>query len=230
MIPPVPAFAAALGFAIVDDLLALDLLPELARTCDELLAGGPGRRDGLRHPLLRELAASRAVRAVVEPVPGPTCFAHRATVFDKTPAANWPVPWHQDLMVPVAARVDAAGFGPWSQKHGTWWVQPPAATLANLLAVRIDLDGSRPETGCLRVLPGTHLAGVLPPVRIAELQAQVAPVWCAAPAGGAVLMRPLLLHASSRATVAGHRRVVHLEFAAAPLAGGVDWLDRVPAR
>ena len=38
-----------------------------------------------------------------------------------------------------------------------------------------------------------------------------------------MLMRPLLLHASSPAAVPGRRRVVHLEFAAGPLPGGVEW-------
>ncbi len=36
-------------------------------------------------------------------------------------------------------------------------------------------------------------------------------------------MRPLLLHASSPATAPAHRRVVHLEFAPAPLSGGLEW-------
>jgi hypothetical protein len=36
-------------------------------------------------------------------------------------------------------------------------------------------------------------------------------------------MRPLLLHASSPAASPRHRRVVHLEYAAADLAGGLAW-------
>jgi hypothetical protein len=42
-------------------------------------------------------------------------------------------------------------------------------------------------------------------------------------AGGALLMKPLLLHASSPAVVAGHRRVLHLEYARDPLPVGVVW-------
>jgi hypothetical protein len=37
-------------------------------------------------------------------------------------------------------------------------------------------------------------------------------------------MRPLLLHASSPAADPRHRRVIHLEFAAEPLPGGLEWL------
>jgi hypothetical protein len=43
--------------------------------------------------------------------------------------------------------------------------------------------------------------------------------------GGIVLMRPLLLHASSPARAPGHRRVIHLEFAADPLPGSLRWAE-----
>jgi len=42
-----------------------------------------------------------------------------------------------------------------------------------------------------------------------------------------ILMRPLLLHASSAATEPRRRRVVHLEYAAGPLPGGVEWFETV---
>jgi hypothetical protein len=38
-------------------------------------------------------------------------------------------------------------------------------------------------------------------------------------------MRPLLLHASSPAREPVRRRVVHLEYAADPLPGGVEWFE-----
>ncbi len=46
---------------------------------------------------------------------------------------------------------------------------------------------------------------------------------CVLPRGGALLMRPLLLHASSPATGPGHRRVLHIEYASGPLPGGLKW-------
>jgi hypothetical protein len=60
---------------------------------------------------------------------------------------------------------------------------------------------------------------------IADMRERIAEATCTVGAGGVVLMRPLLLHASSPATVAGHRRVIHLEFAAADLPGGLEWHD-----
>ncbi len=41
-------------------------------------------------------------------------------------------------------------------------------------------------------------------------------------------MRPLLLHASSAASVPLHRRVIHLEFAAAMLPLGLEWHESIP--
>jgi len=52
-------------------------------------------------------------------------------------------------------------------------------------------------------------------------------VTCTIPAGGALLMRPLQLHASSRAAVPTHRRIVHFEFAATELPAGLQFVERV---
>ena len=46
------------------------------------------------------------------------------------------------------------------------------------------------------------------------------------PAGGLLLMHPLLLHASSPASQPGHRRVIHLEYAAESLPGQLEWYER----
>ncbi len=50
---------------------------------------------------------------------------------------------------------------------------------------------------------------------------------CAVEQGGTLLMRPLLPHASFPARVPGHRRVVHLDFAANRLPGGLRWSAEV---
>ena len=42
-------------------------------------------------------------------------------------------------------------------------------------------------------------------------------------AGDALLMRPLLLHASGRSTSPRHRRVLHIEYAAFALPQGLHW-------
>jgi hypothetical protein len=67
----------------------------------------------------------------------------------------------------------------------------------------------------LRVLPGTHRLGKLPRARIALLSQATREIICTLSRGAALLMRPLLLHASSPAANPSHRRVVHIEYAAA---------------
>jgi ectoine hydroxylase-related dioxygenase (phytanoyl-CoA dioxygenase family) len=123
----------------------------------------------------------------------------------------------------VKQRIDVAGFGPWSVKAGVRHVQPPVRVLENMLTVRVHLDDCGPDNGPLNVLPGSHAAGVLKAAEIESWRRNQAPMSCVARAGDAVLMRPLLLHASSVALRPGHRRVIHIEFAGTDLPGGLDW-------
>lgn len=206
------------GHAVVADVLEPASLPSLREAFAAWLRDRPGARDGLDQAPVRALLASAGARRLLTAVLGDGAFAYRATLFDKNDGANWLVAWHQDLVVPVRERGDADGFGPWSEKHGVIYVQPPVAALERALAVRFDLDGSDADNGALRVLPGSHRFGVLGRQRIDELAASTSPVTCVVPAGAALLMRPLLLHASSRAVAPSHRRVLHVECASRPLA------------
>jgi ectoine hydroxylase-related dioxygenase (phytanoyl-CoA dioxygenase family) len=105
-------------------------------------------------------------------------------------------------------------------------VQPPVAVLENMCTIRIHLDDCDAGNGALKVVAGTHRQGVLPPAALPALIP--AATVCAVPAGGAMLMRPLLLHASNRSTSPRPRRVVHLEFASAELPSGLRWRERRP--
>jgi hypothetical protein len=183
------------------------------------------RRNLLRIPAIRELADSRDIRALVEPVLGISARAVRGILFDKTPAANWKVAWHQDLSIAVKERIERPGFGPWSVKAGVPHVQPPIDILRKMLTVRLHLDDCDESNGPLRVLPGSHSDGVLSDDAIRRWQRRIEPAACHCPAGGAVLMRPLLLHASSQAVTPRHRRVIHIEYAAGPLPGGLQWFE-----
>jgi ectoine hydroxylase-related dioxygenase (phytanoyl-CoA dioxygenase family) len=175
-------------------------------------------------PAVRALSASRAIRDLIEPVLGVSARVVRSLLFDKNPEANWKVPWHQDLTIAVRARRDTTGFGPWSVKAGVTHVQPPASVLDRMLTIRLHLDDCDAHNGPLRVIPGSHALGAIDVSTIPDVRGRIREVTCTVPAGGAVLMRPLLLHASSPAQRPGHRRVVHLEFAAdGELPGGLEW-------
>lgn len=175
-------------------------------------------------PAAHELARSPAVRALVEPVIGADCFPVRGIFFDKTPTAPWKVAWHQDLSIAVRERLEVEGFGPWSVKASVVYVQPPARVLEGMLAVRLHLDDCDESNGPLKVLPGSHLSGRLTAEEISHRREDIEPVTCVVARGGAVLMRPLLLHSSPAPSAPRRRRVIHLEFAAAPLPCGLEWL------
>jgi len=225
------------GYAVVPgvvDLATVDGLTrsiESARSADSALKHDGdlyGMRDILRAiPEVRRLAGSPELLALVEPVLGPGSFAVRGLLFDKTPAANWSVPWHQDLTIAVRERVDAPGFGPWTRKAGIPHVRPPVEVLEGMITLRVHLDDCGPDQGPLRVLPGSHRDGRLSAEATRDHLETVKAVDCLVDRGGVVMMRPLLLHASSSAVSPRRRRVVHLEYASAPLPGGVDWFEVV---
>jgi ectoine hydroxylase-related dioxygenase (phytanoyl-CoA dioxygenase family) len=92
-----------------------------------------------------------------------------------------------------------------------------------MISARLHLDPADESNGALRVLPGTHRHGRLTGEQIEKFRATIPEVLCRAAPGDALLMRPLLLHASSRATAATRRRVLHIEYAACDLPSGVSW-------
>jgi hypothetical protein len=122
---------------------------------------------------------------------------------------------------PMKSRTETRGWGPWSIKGGVLHAIAPAAALERLVALRVHLDDSGPDNGPLRVLPHTHIRGILPHEEIEKLALAVPPVDCLTGAGGVVGMRPLTVHASSKALTDRPRRVLHIEFApTAAIAGG----------
>jgi ectoine hydroxylase-related dioxygenase (phytanoyl-CoA dioxygenase family) len=223
------------GFAVVPHVLDQSTVEMLREGVARLDDGENVRRKtgvyGVRHllqavPEVRTLAASPRLRSLVEPVLGRGCFAVRGIFFDKIPGANWKLGWHQDSVIAVKERAETAGFRAWSQKAGVWQTEPPAEVMATMLALRVHLDDCGADNGPLRVIPGSHRDGWLDG-QFDRWKSQVGEVVCEVPCGGVLAMRPLLLHASSPATQPRHRRVIHLEYAAAELPGGLQWHDRV---
>jgi ectoine hydroxylase-related dioxygenase (phytanoyl-CoA dioxygenase family) len=94
-----------------------------------------------------------------------------------------------------------------------------------MLTLRVHLDDSDAARGPLRVVPGSHAEGRLDAEATRRWLRRAEPRACLVPRGGVLAMRPLLLHASSPADTPGRRRVVHLEYAADPLPGGVEWFE-----
>ena len=229
------------GFVIVDRCLSQETVNwliqhiELARSqteASEAVANSSGVY-ALRNltdvvPELAELISSPEIANIVAPVLGPDAFMVRSTLFDKTEGANWGVFWHQDLSIAVKERHEMAGFHAWTRKAGVPCVQPPADIMSRLLAVRLHLDDCTADNGALRVLPGSHAGHRLTADHIETQVLRTSEVICEVPAGGAVLMSPLVLHASSPMNRPGHRRVIHLEFASIELPAPLQWRYRIP--
>ena len=184
-------------------------------------------RAGARHVLrlltIRALATDPRLLVRAARFIGSTPTPFRATLFDKSPASNWLIVWHQDTALPLRARIEDASWGPWSVKGGVLYAHAPAWALEGVIALRVHLDDSTAANGPLRVLPGTHKRGVLSDEEIERLAREFRPIECVAASGGVVAMRPLTVHASSRATDGHPRRVLHIEYAAAArLASGIE--------
>lgn len=215
------------GFLVVPRVVQGELLETLRAEADRLLTGSAERggvRNGLaKSAVLSDLAGSGVPLRMARSVLGSQATPTKLTIFDKTSDANWRVPWHQDLTITVAERCDHPGYGPWSVKDGLPHVQPPVHVLQQTVAVRLHLDDTPSANGALRVLPGTHLMGRLLDVRIQDLRSQIEAEVCSLPAGGAMLMSPLLLHSSCRAASPKRRRVLHFEYSAALLPEGLSW-------
>ncbi len=88
-------------------------------------------------PWAHELATSPDVLDAVEGVLGPDLLIWHSRWFTKRPGDGTYITWHQD---------------------GTYWALDPPKVCTAWIA----LSGSDGETGCMRVVPGTHHGGQLP--------------------------------------------------------------------
>jgi len=205
------------GFAILPGVLThsdLDRLDEgVKRT--PLPRSRAGMRHALRHPAVLAVARDLRLRAIAQEILGCDPFLFRATLFDKSPISNWLVAWHQDKALPLRERREHRAWGPWSVKDGVIYANAPASALSSVVALRLHLDDSTSENGPLRVLPGTHTMGILGDEAIHDLSSRTTGIDCLVSRGGIVVMRPLIVHASSKSRGKIRRRVLHIEYAAA---------------
>jgi ectoine hydroxylase-related dioxygenase (phytanoyl-CoA dioxygenase family) len=205
------------GFEIIPEFFDRDSMASVSKSLDEmpLRRGRAGARNALRIKSIRDLASDSQLINIASSLLGGNAVPFRATLFNKSFATNWLVVWHQDTALPVRERRDAKGWGPWSVKEGVICAHAPAYALEQVLAMRVHVDHSNEENGSLRVLPQTHTLGVLSDDQTHELAKKVPPVDCHVAGGGVLLMKPLLVHSSSKTkSETAHRRVLHIEYAA----------------
>lgn len=214
------------GFELLDGVLSvqdaaryLELLGELDL---EPLRGGI-RRIEQRLPEVAALANSSRLMELMRPHLSGQPALVRAIYFDKSPENNWFVTWHQDRTVAVSDRFDLQGWGPWSVKAGACHVQPPLDVLDDMVTIRIHLDAATMANGCLKVIPGSHSLGLISADKVLEYVDVEQVVYCESPIGGAVVMRPHILHASEKAVSDAPRRILHFEYSSFQLPQGIRW-------
>lgn len=214
---------ASQGYALIPNVLSSQACTELAQRMAQLDAGRGGTRSLLTEdwcvPLLGELRSHPALA----PVLPDDSVAVQCTYFEKSRERNWLVAMHQDLSIPVAARVEHPALQGWSVKEGQLFVQAPLEVLENTVAVRLHLDACTLADGPLRVIPASHRQGRIPLDVAARMRQTQADVPCPADQGSVLIMRPLLLHASSKASGTGLRRVLHWVLGPARLPYGLSW-------
>lgn len=176
-------------------------------------------------PEVMNLVFNIRLREFISTMFGPDYFVVKSIYFDKPEGSNWYVAYHQDLTISVDKRLDIPGFGPWTVKQNQFAVQPPLDVLENNFTIRIHLDDTDADNGALRVVNGSHRKGIYRPENIDWSKEQESV--CNVPKGGIMIMKPLLLHSSSRTTNRKKRRVIHIEFSNRELPVGLEWAERI---
>jgi hypothetical protein len=148
----------------------------------------------------------------------------RALLFDKTASSNWALAWRQDRVIAVHERVDVSGFGPWTRKGGALHVAPPPDVHARMITLRAHLDPVPATNGPLLIAPRSHRLGRIAERDVRGVVQRLGVARCLAEPGDIWAYATPILHASERATAPARRRVLHVDYAAEDLPGGLQWL------
>jgi hypothetical protein len=211
------------GFTILPRILSDADCDRLSTLTVTLVISQPGTRNLLDHDWCADLARDLRMHPDIKAAIPADHVAVQCTYFEKSVGQNWLVPIHQDLSIPVHERVDHPALRGWSEKEGTLFVQPPVEVLEQLVALRVHIDPCGEEDGPLQFLARTHTRGRIDAQETSALKRDGTLVTCSVARGGALLMRPLALHTSSKATGTSRRRVLHFVFGPPALPFGLAW-------
>ena len=223
------------GFAVIDNIYSAAEIEAIIKTLNEVKASNPNFRKtaGLFaiRQLLKELPQlfpmvfNDKLRLIIGGLFRPEYFVVKSIYFDKPGNSNWFVAYHQDLTISVDKKIELPGYGPWTVKQNQFGVQPPLGILEENYTIRIHLDDTNEANGALKVIPTSHKKGIYRAENIDWSVEQE--ISCNVPSGGIMIMKPLLLHSSSRTHNDKNRRVVHIEFSKADLDDGINWAEKM---
>ena len=179
----------------------------------------------LRLPQLKPLVINKNLKLIVDSLL-PNAFLTKVIYFDKTIQDNWYVTWHQDLPVNVKDKIETDGFTSWTKKEDVISVIPPEAINKNTISIRVHLDNTNSESGALKVIPGSQNKR-LTDTEIKLIIDNSLPFDCEVNLGGIHIIKPQILHASSKNKSGKRRRVLHLEFSNLDLPNGLEYAEKV---
>ncbi|MDP3739270.1 MAG: phytanoyl-CoA dioxygenase family protein [Hyphomonadaceae bacterium] len=183
------------------------------------LGSAPGARIAPAPDLIAALAPvdrlAQSLLAGARPV--------RVVAFNKTEAANWALPWHQDRVIAVRERVETPGFVNWTRKSGVWHVEPPIGLLERMLFLRVHLDAADVESACLVVATGSHSRGKVPDDRAEGIASAAVTEQCIAQRGDVLAAKALILHRSGASRRPTSRRAIRIDYSAEQLQAPLQW-------
>ena len=211
------------GFAVIDDLVSSLECDNLAAHVNSISQRSAGCRCLLNYDWCRDASENIRTRMTSELDFVPGSVIVQCTYFHKTAEKNWLVAWHQDRSILVDSQVESTDLTGWSRKEGMIFVHAPDVILSEMFAVRLHLDNSTPHNGPLRIIPGSHRNGTLSTDQVEHAHKNNSEMTCLVRKGGVLVIRPLLLHASSKSNTMEPRRVLHFLFGPKQLPYGLAW-------
>ena len=172
---------------------------------------------------IENLSKSKDFISLANSILGSTPEIVRVIYFDKTPEKNWLVTWHQDKTIAVNKKVKIKNWEVWSIKDDINHVQTPQEVLNSMVTFRLHLDDADNNNGCLKVIPQSHHLEILSHSKLTDVVENQEIYLCEVKSGDLVMMKPHILHSSSKSVKPKHRRVVHIEYSNYVLPSNLNW-------
>ena len=214
------------GFNVIKGLVNIDEVEGLRSAVSNLI--GENRSGSIRNieqksDLVREFVVSERVMQIVKSYIGNTAKLARTILFNKTKYKNWAVAWHQDKTTAVSKSFKDDAWTNWTVKGDVVHAQPPLQVFEKMITLRLHLDETDNTNGCLQVIPQSHKMGILRQSEVNKIVSRSKVLSCCVNAGDILLMHPLLLHASNKATQNCTRRILHMEFSSYQLSDDIQY-------
>jgi ectoine hydroxylase-related dioxygenase (phytanoyl-CoA dioxygenase family) len=204
------------GFTFIRQAISPDQLKDLRQIFSKLEKKSGIRNLSQKFPDALNFIENKCIQEVIQ-----NGKLVRSLLFDKHSQRNWQVDFHQDLTIAVKEKHELDDFGPWTVKEDVHSVQAPDSMLNQMISLRLHLDDCDEQNGALKVFPASHLQGKISQEKIVQLESETHS--CNAQAGDLLLMRPLLVHGSSKTIEPTRRRVIHLEYSFCDLPQPLQW-------